>query len=123
MYSLHLVYIMLGIGMALHVPAERRTPNAERRISFLNDIEPILTRAGCNQAVCHGSQFGKGGFKLSLAAYDPDLDYESIVKQAGGRRIAITDPQESLFLKKPSLGIAHLGGMRLSRDSKDYRTV
>src|SRR3954452_21113816 len=71
-------------------------------ISFNNDIEPILTRAGCNQGSCHGSQFGKGGFKLSLAAYDPDFDYTQITRQAGGRRVARTVPSESLLLKKPA---------------------
>jgi hypothetical protein len=98
-------------------------PKAKPPVSFNNEIEPILTHSGCNQGACHGSQFGKGGFKLTLAGYDPDADYESIVKQAGGRRIAITDPPESLLLKKPSLGLAHVGGLKLPRESRDYRTV
>src|SRR6266699_3213774 len=85
-------------------------------ISFKNDIEPILTHSGCNQGACHGSQFGKGGFKLSLAAYDPDLDYENILRQAGGRRVTLVDPAQSLLLRKPSLSIAHIGGLKLARD-------
>ncbi len=89
-------------------------------ISFSNDVEPILTRAGCNQGTCHGSQFGKGGFKLSLAAYDPDLDYANIVRQAGGRRANRMYPAESLLLKKSALILAHQGGLKLPRDSKDY---
>src|SRR5262249_30858089 len=92
-------------------------------ISFNNDIEPILTHSGCNQGACHGSQFGKGGFKLSLAGYDPEFDYESITKQAGGRRVTLADPSESLLLRKPSLAMAHVGGLKLSRDSADYLTV
>src|SRR5438034_10891156 len=91
------------------VSASAQTPHPKSPISFNNDIEPILTHSGCNQGTCHGSQFGKGGFKLTLAGYDPEADYESIIKQAGGRRITITDPAESLLLKKPSLGVAHVG--------------
>lgn len=94
-----------------------------RRVSFRNDVEPILTRAACNSGACHGSQFGKGGFKLSLAAYDPDQDFEAIAKLSGGRRLTLTEPERSLFLTKPALRIAHLGGLRLRPDSEDYRTI
>lgn len=93
------------------------------KVSFLKDVEPILTHAGCNQGACHGSQFGKGGFKLSLAGYDADLDYASIVKQAKGRRIAIADPTQSLLLRKPTMAVPHAGGLRLTWDSADYRTL
>src|SRR5580700_9272856 len=79
-------------------------------VSFLNQIEPILTRAGCNAGACHGSQFGKGGFKLSLAAYDPDLDYDAITRQARGRRISVTDAAQSLLLVKAALRAPHQGG-------------
>src|SRR5689334_22258709 len=74
-----------SIGPAL---SERISIVGSERLSFTNDIEPILTRAGCNQGSCHGSQFGKGGFKLSLAAYDPQFDHDSIVRSARGRRIS-----------------------------------
>src|SRR5437763_188378 len=80
------------------------------KASFLNDIEPILTHAGCNSGSCHGSQFGKGGFKLSLAAYDPELDYRAVTAHAGGRRLNRMEPALSLLLKKPALQSAHVGG-------------
>src|SRR5690348_4392443 len=54
-------------------------------VSFSNEVVPILTRFGCNQGTCHGAQYGKGGFKLSLAGFDPDLDFANIAKQARGR--------------------------------------
>src|SRR5438034_1321785 len=99
--SLLICVTVIGLASPRHSMPEHlnaRTPERPmtRSISFLNEIEPILTRAGCNQGACHGSQFGKGGFKLSLAAYDPDLDYESIVRQARGRRANFVAPTESL---------------------------
>jgi hypothetical protein len=92
-------------------------------VSFDNEIEPALTRLGCNQGSCHGSQYGKGGFKLSLAAFDPDLDYINIVKQGRGRRISMVDPGHSLLLLKPALRVPHGGGRRLEIGSPSYCTL
>ncbi len=93
------------------------------QVSFLNDVEPILTRSGCNQGACHGSQFGKGGFKLSLAGYDPDFDHESIVRMVRGRRVNWVQPKSSLVLQKPTLTVSHIGGRLFTSDSSDYRTL
>ncbi len=89
-------------------------------VSFNNEVEPLLTRYGCNQGSCHGAQYGKGGFKLSLAAFDPDLDYTNIVKQARGRRISLADPAQSLVLLKAGLQLPHGGGRRLEKGSVDF---
>ena len=43
--------------------------------SFVNDVEPILTRFGCNQGSCHGKGSGQNGFKLSLRGYAPEWDH------------------------------------------------
>lgn len=92
-------------------------------VSFNNEVVPILTRLGCNMGACHGAQYGKGGFKLSLAGFDTDLDYMNIVKQARGRRIALADPERSLLLLKPTMRVAHAGGRRLDPASPEYRTL
>ena len=92
-------------------------------VSFNNEVVPIFTRLGCNQGACHGAQYGKGGFKLSLAGFDTDLDYANTVKQAKGRRITLADPAHSLLLLKPLMRVPHGGGMRLERDSDAYRTL
>ena len=92
-------------------------------VSFRNEVIPILTHAGCNQGACHGSQYGKGGFKLSLAGFDPDSDYIQIARKAGSRRVDVTDPTRSLFLRKPLMRIPHAGGRRLDPDSEDYLTL
>ncbi len=96
---------------------------AKQPVSFLREIEPILTRAGCNQGACHGSQFGKGSFKLSLFAYDPEADYDSMLRGSGGRRIAFGRPSSSLLLRKASMAAPHQGGLRLAADSADYKAL
>ncbi len=92
-------------------------------VRFSSEIVPILTRNGCNQGSCHGAQFGKGGFKLSLAGFDPDLDYQQIAKLAWGRRLSVTNPKKSLLLTKPLMWVPHGGGKRLDVKSPEYKTL
>jgi hypothetical protein len=42
--------------------------------SFVQDVQPALSKMGCNAGTCHGSKDGKNGFKLSLRGYDPLFD-------------------------------------------------
>jgi hypothetical protein len=92
-------------------------------VSFRNEVVPLLTKLGCNQGACHGSQRGKGGFKLSLLGFEPEADYVAIVKSAEERRVTPFAPEESLLLLKPTLAVAHRGGKRLENDSPAYRLV
>jgi len=101
----------------------KQAPTLTAPVSFTNEVVPILTRFGCNQGTCHGAQYGKGGFKLSLAGFDPDLDFNNIAKQARGRRIAQADPGNSLILRKASLQIPHGGGRRLETGSSDFKLL
>ncbi len=41
---------------------------------FDTQIEPLLTRYGCNAGSCHGAAAGRGGFSLSLYGSVPDRD-------------------------------------------------
>ena len=52
--------------------------DGEREPSFIQDVVPVLTKAGCNAGACHGSFQGRGGFRLSLLGFDPAADYEAI---------------------------------------------
>jgi len=92
-------------------------------ISFRNEVEPVLTKLGCNQGACHGSQHGKGGFKLSLLGFEPEADYTAIVKSAEQRRVAPFAPEESLLLLKPTLAVAHGGGKKMEVDSPAYQLL
>ncbi len=90
-------------------------------VSFREQVLPIISKAGCNAGACHASQFGKGGFKLSVFGYAPDEDYHAIVRDGMSRRIDVFDPSRSLVLLKPTLGQPHQGGHRLQAGSVDYQ--
>jgi hypothetical protein len=92
-------------------------------IDFVNDIEPILTRAGCNSGSCHGALAGKGGLKLSLRGYDPESDFYFLTRHALGRRVDVGQPDASLVLLKATKKLSHGGGRRLEPDSDDYRLM
>jgi hypothetical protein len=96
---------------------------SEQPISYTREVFPLLTRAGCSQGVCHGNASGKGGLKLSLRGQDAAPDYDAIVHAAGGRRITRTEPGRSLLLLKPSGGVPHLGGVRFTTTSDEYRLL
>jgi Protein of unknown function (DUF1553)/Protein of unknown function (DUF1549) len=94
-----------------------------RAVSFRNEVVPLLTKLGCNQGACHGGQHGKGGFKLSLLGFEPEVDFTAIVKSAEERRVTPFAPEESLLLLKPTLAVAHGGGKKMEVDSPAYRLL
>jgi hypothetical protein len=91
--------------------------------SFRNHVIPVFTKSGCNQGACHGALAGKNGFKLTLRGYAPEVDYDTLTRQSAGRRVSLADPAASLVLQKATFGIPHGGGMRIKKDSLDYRVV
>jgi hypothetical protein len=91
--------------------------------SFRNHVIPVLTKAGCNQGACHGALAGKGGFKLTLRGYDPEVDYDTLTRQSVGRRITLADPGASLLLRKPTMATPHGGGLRIKPNSLEYRII
>ena len=86
--------------------------------SFVNDIEPILTRYGCNQGACHGKGAGQNGFRLSLRGYAPELDHDWIVKDQQGRRINRVRPEQSLLFLKALGHVPHGGGRAIRPKSQ-----
>lgn len=100
-----------------------RESRETRTMDFAADIAPILSRYGCNASGCHGALNGQADFKLSLFGYDPDADYEAIVKANDGRRVNLKSPEESLLLAKPAFTITHGGGQIIQKDSLEYKAL
>ena len=106
-----------------HVTVQVLDDDAAQGIHFVNDIEPLLSRNGCNSGGCHGRASGQNGFKLSLFGVDSAFDHNAIVKEARGRRVFAASPDDSIFLAKATGRMPHGGGKRLHSDSEDYRTL
>jgi Protein of unknown function (DUF1549)/Protein of unknown function (DUF1553) len=92
-------------------------------INFANQIVPVFTKVGCNSGGCHGKASGQNGFKLSLLGFEPEADYNALVKEARGRRLMPSAPDASLLLLKATGTIAHGGGRKLEKDSDEYKLV
>ena len=98
-------------------------PLRAESIDFIRDVVPSLTKAGCNAGKCHGSFQGRGGFRLSLLGFDPEQDYEALVKESRGRRISLAAPQQSLILRKPLGLVPHGGGRRFSEQDRAFQVL
>ena len=96
---------------------------SDRPLSFRHDVLPVLSKAGCNSGGCHGALAGKGGFRLSLNAYDPATDHYNITRENRGRRIEFADPARSLFVIKPTAAVRHKGGKPLHENSDAYKLL
>ena len=106
--------------LALTLPAAAED---DRKLSFRHDVLPVLSKAGCNGGGCHGALAGKGGFRLSLNAYDPATDHYNITRENRGRRIEFAAPASSLFVTKPTAAVRHKGGKVLHESSEAYRIL
>ncbi|MCR9292425.1 MAG: DUF1549 and DUF1553 domain-containing protein [bacterium] len=100
--SLTLIVAVASVGRAEDLP--------EETVDFRNDLIPMFTKHGCNAGACHGAAIGRGGFKLSLYGGDPQSDFEAVVRQINGRRVNLSNPEESLILLKPAEYVEHGGG-------------
>ena len=110
-------------------PVETSVPIAAKNLSgsvpihFANDVSPILTKLGCTSGGCHGKASGQGGFKLSIFGFDPDFDYQAIVKQSRGRRLFFAAPEKSLLIEKATARVPHGGGRRVEPGGADEATL
>ena len=95
----------------------------EVAVNFATDIVSILTLKGCNGSSCHGSPAGQAGFKLSLFGYDIAADHQAIMAGNEGRRVRLSDPGQSLLLRKPTFQEVHGGGRLMETDSEEYETI
>jgi len=91
--------------------------------SFLFEVLPVLSKQDCSSGECHGSPHGKGGFRLSLRAFRPAADIDTLVNEHRGRRANPAAPEASLVLRKPTLELPHQGGRRLRRGDFSWRVL
>jgi hypothetical protein len=110
-------------GQRVEIPMEIVAAPADEPPTFLRDVLPVLSKAGCNAGACHAKPDGQNGFRLSIFSYDPKSDYDEIVKDARGRRVFPSAPDESLLLLKSTLALPHEGGERFDKDSDAYRAL
>ncbi|MGN6546329.1 MAG: DUF1549 domain-containing protein [Aureliella sp.] len=110
-------------GMTGQASADAQKLADTSPVDFVHDVNPILSRLGCNQGTCHGAQKGKNGFKLSLRGYDPIEDVRALSDELASRRLNTAAPDASLMLLKPTGLVPHEGGVVLTKDSVYYHTL
>ena len=92
-------------------------------VDFIRDVNPVMTKLGCNAGTCHGAKEGKYGFKLSLRGYDPLFDVRALKDDLAGRRLNSASPEDSLMLLKATAGVPHEGGQRTKLGEKYYEML
>ncbi|MCE9605525.1 MAG: DUF1553 domain-containing protein [Planctomycetia bacterium] len=105
------------------VPFEAANLDRPDPVRFRSEVLPALTKQGCNAGSCHGAPEGKGGFALSMLAYKPSIDEDSLTTGGLARRVEPNAPLESLLLKKPLLRVTHVGGKRLHPTDAAYTVL
>jgi hypothetical protein len=114
----------LGLVLVFVIASDAILAEDAAPISFVNDVVPVLTKAGCNSGGCHAkANGGQKGFQLSMLGFDPSEDYEHLVKENRGRRLFPAAPENSLILTKASGTMPHGGGIRLAADSQGYQVL
>ncbi|NNE90502.1 MAG: DUF1549 domain-containing protein, partial [Verrucomicrobiales bacterium] len=97
--------------------------SAESHLDFIRDVNPVISRLGCNMGTCHGAKDGKGGFKLSLRGYDPLFDVRAFGDDHTARRVNYASPDDSLMLLKATGAVPHEGGVVTEIGSNYYNTI
>jgi hypothetical protein len=115
--------VVEAAGRSVKIPVNVKGTRDQRIYHFENDIEPLFARYGCNSAGCHGNSGGQNGFKLSVFGFDPQADYNALIKEARGRRVMPASPESSLILTKPSGQLPHGGGIRLAAGTDEYELL
>ncbi|WP_250846743.1 DUF1549 domain-containing protein [Aquisphaera insulae] len=110
-------------GKSVAVPVSVEGMGRPSRVDFVHDVNPILSRLGCNQGTCHGSAQGKNGFKLSLRGYDPLFDVRALVDDNAGRHVNLASPEDSMMLTKPTGAVPHVGGVLMQGGEPYYETL
>jgi Protein of unknown function (DUF1553)/Protein of unknown function (DUF1549) len=104
----------------LRIPVTVQGYQHPQPVSFQYDLMPIVTKARCNSGGCHGKAEGQNGFKLSIFGFDPEADYKALFAEARGRRISLSNPDQSLLLRKAIAELPHGGGRKIEKNSAQF---
>ncbi len=108
---------------SLMIPLSVTGTKIEAPVSFVKDVQPVLSKLGCNAGTCHGAQAGKNGFKLSLRGYDPIYDFRALTDDLEARRFNRAAPEKSLMLLKTSGAVPHQGGVLTQPGDPNYELL
>ena len=95
----------------------------DRIPDYVREVNPLVSRMGCNAGTCHGAKDGKAGFKLSLRGYDPLFDLRALTDDLRGRRTNAASPDDSLILLKGTAAVPHEGGRLMSPGDPAYTVL
>ena len=91
--------LSIAVGpTSLEVPVAVTSFHTPAPVGFVKDVQPAMSKMGCNAGTCHGAAQGKVGFKLSLRGYDPIYDFRALTDDLEGRRFNRAAPDRSLML-------------------------
>lgn len=107
----------------VEVPLEVSGMKVAFKPDYVQDVMPVLSKAGCNMGSCHGSKDGKNGFKLSLRGYDSNYDVTAFAEELWSRRANVAAPSHSLMLLKASGSVPHEGGQVTVPGELYYETI
>ena len=110
-------------GLRRSVPVTVRQAAFRRPVQFENEVLVALSKQTCSSGACHGSPSGKGGFRLSLRAFDKQLDELTLLREEFGRRVNPLAPDASLLLRKPLMQLPHGGGQQLALDDEAHAVL
>ncbi|MFT5525468.1 MAG: WD40 repeat protein, partial [Pirellulaceae bacterium] len=110
-------------GKQVRIPTEVVGLKGNSAVSYIRDVQPMLSKLGCNAGTCHGSKDGKNGFKLSLRGYDPQFDHLALTDDLAARRINIARPERSLMMLKPTGISPHVGGVLMKPGQPSFELL
>ncbi|MCY2967618.1 MAG: DUF1549 and DUF1553 domain-containing protein [Planctomycetota bacterium] len=117
------ICVFASRGAVFAEPAKEGQTFQPAGVTFELDIQPLLTRHGCNSGPCHGKSRGQNGFALSLLGFDSDFDFNALVGEGRGRRQFTASPESSLLLRKATGQVPHGGGKRIEVGSPHYELL
>ncbi|MCH2130705.1 MAG: DUF1549 domain-containing protein, partial [Pirellulaceae bacterium] len=110
-------------GISAQASVTVRGMDSAHAPDFIRDVNPVISRLGCNAGTCHGSKDGKNGFKLSLRGYDALFDVRAFGDDHAARRVNFASPDDSLMLLKATGAVPHEGSVVTDMGSDYYNTI